>query len=130
MRPGGASAKMVAVDRLSSMPTNKHRLYRVSFSNQGQVYEVYARNVSHGSMLGFVEIEKLVFGEKSSVVVDPGEEKLKTEFANVERFFVPMHSIIRIDEVTQQGPARIVAGEGGSKVTPFPIYTLGGDRNK
>jgi len=112
--------------------TAKHRLYRVSFMNQGQVYEVYARNVAHGSMIGFIEIEKLVFGEKSTVVVDPTEEKLKTEFANVERFYVPMHSVIRIDEVSKQGPARIVAaaGESGSKVTPFPLYTLGGDRKK
>ena len=114
------------------MPANKQHLYRVSFMNQGQVYEVFARNVSHGEMLGFVEIEKLVFGEKSSVVVDPSEEKLKSEFANVERFFVPMHSVIRIDEVSKPGPARIVAtsGEAGSKVTPFPLYTLGGDRKK
>jgi hypothetical protein len=114
------------------MPTNKHRLFRVSFMNQGQVYEVYARNVSHGSMLGFVEIEKLVFGERSSVVVDPSEEKLKGEFEHVERFFVPMHSVIRIDEVSKPGPARIVAAvvEGKSNVTPFPGYTLGGDRKK
>lgn len=126
------SRKIRSADRLPDMPANKHRLYRVSFMNQGQVYEVYARNVSHGGLLGFVEIENLVFGERSTVVVDPGEEKLKSEFENVERFFVPMHAVIRIDEVNRQGPARIVAaaGEPGSKVTPFPLYTLGGDRKK
>lgn len=106
------------------MPHAKPRLYRVSFQNQGQVYEVYAREVSHGSMLGFIEIGKLVFGERSTVVLDPGEEKLKTEFANVERFYVPVHSVIRIDEVNRQGAARIVAGESGSKVTPFPLYNF------
>ena len=99
------------------------RLYRVSFHNQGQVYEVYAKQVSHGGMPGFVEVEKLVFGERTTVVVDPGEEKLKTEFENVERFYVPLHAVIRIDEVSKQGPARIVAGgSGDSKVTPFPLY--------
>lgn len=103
----------------------KQRLYRVSFMNQGQVYEIYAREVSHGGMLGFVEIGKLVFGEKTTVVVDTSEEKLKDEFANVERFYVPVHAVIRIDEVSKQGPARIVDGEGGSKVTPFPLYTFG-----
>ena len=110
------------------MPT-KQRLYRVQFNNQGQVYEVYAREVSHGAMLGFVEIGKLVFGERTTVVVDPGEEKLKTEFENVERFYVPVHAVIRIDEVNRQGPARIL-GEGGSKVTPFPLYNFGGDSKK
>lgn len=112
------------------MPTPKNRLYRISFSAHGQVYEVYAREVSHGAMLGFVEVGKLVFGERSSVVLDPGEEKLKTEFAGVERFFVPVHAVIRIDEVTRPGPARIVPGEPGSKVTPFPQYTFGGESKK
>lgn len=104
---------------------SKQRLYRISFNSQGQVYEIYARNVSHGSMMGFVEVEKLVFGEKSSVVLDPSEEKLKTEFENVERFYVPLHAVIRIDEVNKPGPARIHAVTGeSSKVTPFPLYTV------
>lgn len=104
---------------------SKQRLYRISFTSQGQVYEIYAKHVSHGSMMGFVEVEKLVFGEKSSVVLDPSEEKLKTEFENVERFYVPLHAVIRIDEVSKQGPARIHAASGeSSKVTPFPLYTV------
>jgi len=106
----------------------KQRLYRISFHNQGQVFEVYARQVSHGGMPGFVEVEKLVFGEKTTIVVDPSEEKLKTEFENVERFYVPLHAVIRIDEVSKPGPARIVAGGESSKVTAFPSYNLGGDK--
>lgn len=109
------------------------RLYRVSFMNKGQVYEIYAREVSHGAMLGFVEIGKLVFGEQSTLVVDTSEEKLKQEFAGVERFYVPVHAVVRIDEVNKQGPSRIVEGEGGagsSKVTPLPFYTFGGDGKK
>ena len=105
--------------------SSKHRLYRISFTSQGQVYEIYAKHVSHGGMMGFVEVEKLVFGEKSSVVLDPSEERLKTEFENVERFYVPLHAVIRIDEVSKQGPARIHAANGeSSKVTPFPLYTV------
>ncbi|MBL6750877.1 MAG: DUF1820 family protein [Nevskia sp.] len=107
------------------------RLYRVTFLNQGQVYEVYARKVSHGGMVGFVEIEKLVFGEKTTLLVDPAEEKLKTEFADVERTYVPIHAVVRIDEVTKKGAARIHAVSGDSaKVMPFPIYTSGGGDNK
>jgi hypothetical protein len=115
------------------MPAAKSRLYRVSFTNQNQVYEVYAREVSHGGMLGFVEIGKLVFGEKSTIVVDTSEEKLKQEFADVERFYVPVHAVIRIDEVSKQGPARIVPGGeggGGSKVTPLYNFGGGGDVRK
>lgn len=110
---------------------SSQRLYRVTFLNQGQVYEIYARAVSHGGMMGFVEIEKLVFGERSGLLVDPGEEKLKTEFENVERTYVPIHSIVRIDQVSKPGAARIHAGGGDSgKVTPFPVYTSGGDHKK
>lgn len=109
---------------------SKQRLYRVSFTNQGQVYEIYARNVSHGGLLGFVEVEQLVFGEKSTVVLDPGEEKLKTEFANVERSFIPVHAVIRIDQVDKPGPAKISALPEGAagKVTPFPTFHKGKDR--
>lgn len=113
------------------MAASKQRLYRVSFLNQGRTYEVYAREVSHGAMLGFVEIGKLVFGEKTSIVVDTSEERLQQEFANVERFYVPVHAIVRIDEVSKQGPARIVeGGESGSKVTPLPFYNFGSDGKK
>ncbi len=111
--------------------TTKTRLYRVSFHNHGQVYEVYCRRVSHGGLLGFIEMEELLFGEKTSVVLDPGEEKLKTEFANVARTYVPVHQVIRVDEVNKPGLARIVAGaEGGSKVMPFPVFTSGGGTKK
>lgn len=106
------------------MPSKPH-LYRISFHNQGKVYEIYARSVSHGGMPGFVEVEKLVFGEKSMVVVDTSEEKLKTEFEGVERFYVPLHCVIRIDEVAKAGTAKISAGDG--KVLPFPMMMGGTD---
>ena len=110
----------------------KQRLYRISFRNQSQVYEMYAREVSHGSMMGFVEIGKLVFGEKSTVLVDTSEEKLKQEFDGVERFYVPLHAVIRIDEVNKQGPVRILAGGGDSgasgKVTPINFSSFNGPR--
>src|SRR5690606_9600809 len=94
-------------------------LFRVAFVNHGKVYEVYARKVGQGAMLGFVDVEGLVFGARSSVVIDPSEEKLIAEFAGVKRFHIPLHSVIRIDEVEKHGPARIVPFEGGA-VTPFP----------
>ncbi len=102
-------------------------LYRIVFMSQGQVYEIYARNVGHGSLFGFVEVEKMVFGERSSVVVDPSEEKIKSEFAGVKRTYLPMHSIIRIDEVDKQGKSKISKLEGGNVAQfPIPVYTPGG----
>lgn len=103
-------------------------MYRVSFINQGKIYEVYAKQVSQGGLYGFVEMEGMVFGEKSSVVIDPSEERLQSEFSGVKRSYIPMHAVIRIDEVENKGPAKITeATEGTSKVTPFPVYTTGKD---
>ncbi|MDE2148833.1 MAG: DUF1820 family protein [Gammaproteobacteria bacterium] len=110
---------------------SSQRLYRVSFLYQGQVYEIYARAVSHGALLGFVEVEKLVFGERSTVVVDPSEERLKSEFADVERTFIPVHAVLRIDQVDKAGAARAVAASGESaKVMPFPVFGSGGGEHK
>ena len=100
-------------------------IYKVSFYNQSKVYEVYASQVYQSDLYGFVTIEGLVFNERSSVVVDPSEEKLKTEFDQVKRFFVPMHAIIRIDEVDKQGVAKI--SDAGENIAHFPshVYSPG-----
>ena len=82
-------------------------LYKILFVNQGQVYEIYARSLGHGSLFGFIEVEELVFGERSTVVLDPSEEKIKSEFKGVKRTYLPMHSIVRIDEVDKQGSSKI-----------------------
>ena len=102
-------------------------IYKVIFMNQGKLYEVYARKVSQDGFWGFIEIEQMVFGERSSLVVDPGEERLKTEFEGVKKSFIPMHSVVRIDEVAREGTAKITAVEGGANVTSFPVplYTPG-----
>jgi len=96
-------------------------IFKIMFVNQGKVYEVYARKVSQGRLFGFIEIEELVFGERSTVVLDPGEERIKSEFAGVKCTMLPMHSILRIDEVKKQGQAKISALEGGGNVAQFPL---------
>ncbi|PZN30661.1 MAG: DUF1820 domain-containing protein [Proteobacteria bacterium] len=101
-------------------------IFKVVFANQGKVYEIYARKVSHGSLFGFVEVEELVFGERSSVVVDPSEEKVRAEFEGVKRTYLPLHSVLRIDEVRKQGVSKISNAEG-SNVTQFPVIYTPGD---
>lgn len=62
----------------------------------------------------------------TSVVVDPSHERLKTEFSEVTKTYVPMHNILRIDAVNKKGSAKITKLENKSdKVTAFPspIYT-------
>ena len=101
-------------------------LYKILFVNQGQVYEIYARGLGHGSLFGFIEVEELVFGERTTVVLDPSEEKIKSEFKGVKRTYLPMHSIVRIDEVDKQGTSKISKVEGGNIAQfPMPVYTPG-----
>ena len=107
-------------------------IFKVLFVNQGKVYEIYARKVGHGGLFGFIEVEELVFGERSTVVLDPGEERIKSEFAGVKRTYLPLHSVLRIDEVKKQGVSKISALEGDSNVAQFPVplyssSTPGGD---
>jgi len=103
------------------------RLYKVMFLNQGKLYEIYARSVSHGGLFGFLEIEELVFGERSTVVVDPAEERIQSEFSGVKRSYIPLHAIVRVDEVEKQGVSKISKVEGGNVAQfPMPVYTPGG----
>ena len=69
-------------------------IFRIMFVNQGKVYEVYARRVSHGELFGFIEVEELLFGERS---------------------------VLRIDEVKKQGTAKITVLESGANVAQFPM---------
>lgn len=106
---------------------SEKRIYKVIFHSRGQLIELYARQVSQGGLLGFVEIEDLVFGARSQVVVDPSEESLRSEFAGVKRIYIPMHSVIRIDEVEREGVGRMTAAkEGEVRPFPVPVFTPGG----
>lgn len=93
-------------------------IYRVAFVNQDKVYELYVRHVFQSDLWGFLELEGFVFGSRSELVVDPSEEKLRQQFGEVKRTYVPMHSVIRIDEVRQSGVAKITEAKG--IITPFP----------
>jgi len=95
-------------------------IFKVIFYNQGDIYEIYARQIYQSEIYGFIEIEELVFGENTQVIVDPGEERLKGEFAGVKRTYVPVHSIVRVDEVEKEGNGKIKEIKAVDKVASFP----------
>lgn len=104
-------------------------IFRISFINQGKVYQLHAESVHQGDMYGFITISGLIFGETSQLVVDPSEEKLKAEFADVKQVTIPIHSVIRIDEVKKRGQNKILELDSNTNVTAFPggLYTPGSD---
>jgi len=93
--------------------------FRIQFHNNNKIYELYAHEVSQSQMAGFIEIGGIIFGEQSKLLIDPAEEKLKLEFANVKHTFIPHFAVIRIDEVERSGKNRILDSDGTS-VTTFP----------
>lgn len=120
---------MSGVGNLAGIPMPTPRVYRISFMSQGRIYELYAKSVGSADLFGFVEVSQLVWSQKSSVVIDPSEDSLKHEFSGVKRFFVPMHSVIRIDEVDREGISKIVASTGqAGTISPFPVFIPPGEK--
>jgi len=106
------------------MSTRSGTNWRILFVNQGRTLEIHAGGIRSADVFGFIEVSDLRFGQRSEVLVDPGSEQLAREFDGVSRMLVPMHAVVRIDEVAHAGPARI-RGEAraGENVHPFPLYT-------
>lgn len=98
------------------------RIFRVSFHSNGKLYQLHAQQVTSAQLYGFVEVAGLLFDEHTSVVIDPAEERLKAEFDGVQRLLLPMHAVVRIEEVEGRGQNKILDIDGTpSNVTPFPM---------
>lgn len=96
-------------------------IYKVIFYNESDIYEIYARGIYQSDMYGFIEVEEFIFGERTQVIVDPGEEKLKNAFSGVKRSYIPMQSVIRIDEVEKEGQVKVTELKSGDTVANFPV---------
>ena len=99
------------------MPKPDNKIFKITFLNLGKVYEVFVKEIYQSDLYGFIEIEDYVFGERSQMVVDPSEEKLKAELAGVKRSFIPISAVMRIDEVEKEGVSKISSGDN---ISPFP----------
>lgn len=99
------------------------QVYRVQFISSGERYELYVKELVTSNIFGFIEIADFVWDTHTELVLDPSHEKLKDEFADVKRTYVPMHNVLRIDQVKKQGSAKIT--QLSDKVTSLnsPIYT-------
>lgn len=96
-------------------------IYRVVFHQQGEVWELYAREIFQSDLWGFIEVEEFVFEDASKLVVDPSSDKLRRTFEGVSRSYLPFNAIVRIDEVEREGPARAVKSDGRVAEFPRPV---------
>ncbi|MGV8268565.1 DUF1820 family protein, partial [Pseudomonas aeruginosa] len=74
-----------------------------------------------GDVWGFLETEEFGCGERTQLVAAPSEEKTKAQCEGVLRSFVPMHAIVRIDEVERLGTPKISEAKVAGNVRPFPV---------
>lgn len=101
---------------------SKNKLYRITFSHMDSVYEIYANKVCESEMFGFIEVGEFVFGENTALVVDPSEERLKSEFSDVNQTYIPMNAVIRIDEVAKKGTSKVHdKGKNTGNISMLPI---------
>lgn len=67
-------------------------IYRVVFTQQEEMKEIYAQFISEETLVGFIEVDTLLeFGQTPVVNVK-----------EVRRCYIPLHNIARIDEIYQQ----------------------------
>ncbi len=78
----------------------KKKLYRVLFRQGEETYEIRARNVYQGNLHGFVEVENILYDERTKLI-NPAAEKIRSEFKSVQRSYIPHFNIIRIDEIDE-----------------------------
>jgi hypothetical protein len=101
---------------------SRNRLFKVTFLSQGKTYEVYARRVASSELWGFTEIGELVFDPpQEGAVIDPTEERLRDEFRDTTVLHLPMHAIVRVEEVARRGALAIRDAASGDKIMAFPI---------
>ena len=101
------------------MAESEDSVFRVLFHNQGKIFDVYVRSVGRAELFGFLELKDFVFSKPSSMVIDPTEDRLRNEFDTVNRVFIPIANIERIDEVKEVGEAKITEDDG-TQIHQFP----------
>ena len=97
----------------------KKTTYKIIFMQLGEIYEIFAKQIYQSDMYGFIEVEEYIFNQNKQLVVDPTSEKLEKEFKSVERSYIPINSVIRIDEVIESGDPLLLefpSSEGEIKV--------------
>ena len=99
----------------------KPLLHKVIFHSAGKIYELYASQVISSEIWGFVRVSGIEFTPGEGLLIDPTEERLRDEFAGVKSLHLPMHAVVRIDEVEARGALRILDSVSGEKIMPFPL---------
>ena len=106
------------------MASLEKALYRIRFRTEESVYELCATNLYQTDMIGFVVIEGITFRDQGGVIANPAEERLRDEFKDSEKVYIPMHAIIRIDQVREQRVAKILPLDSSKALYPLTTQII------
>ena len=89
--------------------TRPKTYYKVTFTNENELYQLCARHLSSSDLYGLIEIGDFIF-PSNRLVYNPGEERLRREFEGIKRTWLPYHTIVRIDEIpdSMQSESKII----------------------
>ena len=75
-------------------------IYKVVFKQDDKHCELYAKYICEESLMGFLEVESLIFSSNNpGIIVDVQQEELKQQYKGVKRTYIPIHTVIRVDEI-------------------------------
>lgn len=66
-------------------------IYRIIFTQLETLQEIYAQYLSEETLMGFIEADTLLEFDSEQHLINPKE---------VRRCYIPLHNIVRIDEVS------------------------------
>lgn len=72
------------------MNQNERPIYRILYVEQEEVKEIYAQYISEETLVGFIEADTLL---------NQGARKSAVPTNQVRRCYIPLHTILRIDEI-------------------------------
>ena len=72
------------------MTHNEKPIYRILFVEQEEVKEIYAQYISEETLVGFIEAD---------TILNQGSRKPALSPNQVRRCYIPLHTILRIDEI-------------------------------
>jgi len=97
----------------------RKKLYKVIFvDEEKKIQTLHASVLNPSSFLGLIEVSDIVFIEQSDIIIAPDDGKLQAKFKNVERSYIPLNSIIRIDEVTVEKETPVIRLYSSSNENP------------
>ena len=80
---------------------NKKYFKIIFYDEEHKPLTVCAQNVHPSNILGFIDVEKLIFMDPSNIILTPDDDKIRNIFKNVEKIMLPLNHIIRIDELNE-----------------------------